>query len=139
MNNFKEKKNNNNNNSNNNNNIYQLTTNGINENALGCNSFSGTISATNVLIVPTFPFKTPAIHLATIACGSDFEKPKSNDDISVPTSPNSKTGFRPNRSLARPQKTPLVNWEKAKLADVTPTQNAIRSSGTPKDLIIKYC
>lgn len=54
-----------------------VNTKGIKLNALACSSFSGIISATTVLKVPTFPFVPPAMALATIAHGKFCEKPNS--------------------------------------------------------------
>lgn len=75
--------------------------------ALGCNSFCGTISATVVLIMPTFPFPRPARALATMAHGNDVEKPKRMLVVIVHIMPTKMAGFRPYRSDIRPQMIPV--------------------------------
>ena len=75
-------------------------TRGITLKALGCNDFCGTISATAVLMMPTFPFAAPPSILAIRAIFSDCEKPSNIVVAIVHAKLVKMTGFRPNRSDA---------------------------------------
>ena len=114
-------------------------TKGMIEKARGCNSFSGTISATTVLMIPTFPFDKPCADLAMNAHTRDVEKPKSRLDAIVHVNAMRITGFRPSLSDARPQAIPVNAWDKEKTADVRPAYFATCSVGTLKDCIISGC
>ena len=119
--------------------LPMVQTRGITENALGCNSFWGTNSATAVLITPTFPFTEPDKPRATIAHARDRERPKNRLASIVQSKPTRITGFRPNRSEARPQKRPVSAWLKEKTADVIPAHLATLFFGTSKLSIISGC
>jgi len=114
-------------------------TKGMIEKARGCNSFSGTISATTVLMIPTLPFDKPCADLATNAHTKDVEKPKSRLDAIVHVNAMRMTGFRPSLSDARPQAIPVNAWDNEKTADVRPAYFATCSVGTLKDCIISGC
>ncbi len=113
-----------------------VQTRGMIENALGCSSFQGTISATVVLMIPTFPLPAPARHLATIAQDKERESPNRTLVSIVQTMPAKITGFRPKRSDARPQAIPVTAWLKEKTAEVIPAHLATLFLGTPKLSII---
>ena len=113
-----------------------VQTRGMIENALGCSSFQGTISATLVLIMPTFPFPAPARDLATTAHGKERESPNRRLVSIVQVIPARITGFRPKRSDARPQAMPVAAWLREKTADVIPAHLATLFLGTPKLSII---
>jgi hypothetical protein len=70
-------------------------TSGSTENARGCNSFCGTISATAVLKIPTFPLLAPEHALATIAHGKLLENPNSKIDAHAQLIADSMAGLRP--------------------------------------------
>ena len=71
-------------------------------------------------MIPTFPLLAPAKDLATIAQGSDCEKPKRRLAVMVQIMPTMMTGFRPNRSEALPQAIPVTHWLREKTAEVMP-------------------
>ena len=77
--------------------------------ALGCRFLYGTISATMVRMIPTFPFEAPAIDLTIIAQVRDREKPKSRLVVMVQVKPIKIVGFRPKRSDACPQNTAVTH------------------------------
>ena len=105
-------------------------------NAIGCNSFCGTSSATVVRIIPTFPFDAPANAREAIAHPRFSEKPKQRLASIVQTMLSRIMGFRPNRSEARPQAMPVRHWLKEKTAEVTPAHFATSVLGTLNDSII---
>ena len=126
-------------------------TSGIMENARGCSSFSGTISATIVRMMPTanisiilssthnnvpFPLHPPARALAMTAIGSDVDMPQNRLDNIVIVNPTRIVGFRPNLSEARPQITAVVHCESEKAALVIPAHLATFFFSIPKLSII---
>lgn len=113
-----------------------VKTKGIKLNALACSSFSGIISATTVLKVPTFPFVPPAMALATIAHGKFCEKPNRRQLIKAENTARRMVGFRPHRSAARPHKNPVQAWEREKVAVTMPAHFATSFLGTLKLSII---
>jgi hypothetical protein len=114
--------------------IFQ--TNGIRLNALGCSSLNGTISATVVLIIPTFPLPAPARTLATIATAKFVLKPHIKLVIIVAVKPRRMAGLRPWVSENLPQATPKVAWLKEKTAAQIPAHLPTAFCGTPKLRII---
>ena len=50
------------------------------------------------------PANTPATHRNTIICHIVFDKPNSDVATDSPAKENTRTGFLPNRSAARPQR-----------------------------------
>lgn len=86
-------------------------TRGIILNARGCNSRSGTISATAVRMIPTFPFPRPVRARAAIAMGRDLENPNMSVANIVQSKPFRRIGLRPKRSEARPQGMPMIHWQ----------------------------
>ena len=133
----------------------KLQTRGIIENALGCSSFSGTISATIVRIIPTadcqqllpvsrarnspFPLHAPASALAMIAIGRLIDIPHIRLHIMVHVKPKRIVGFRPNMSEALPQMIAVVHCDNEKTADVIPAHLATFFSSMPKLSIISGC
>ena len=111
-------------------------TSGMRLKARGCSSFSGTNSATAVLMIPTFPFDSPCNDLAMNAHIRDLEKPKSTLDIIVQVRAPTIIGFRPHLSEARPHAMPVRHCESEKIADIIPAYLATLSSGMLKDLTI---
>ena len=105
-------------------------------NALGCSSFHGTISATIVLMIPTFPFPAPANARIVIAIGTEVENPQTILVIIVFVMPSRMVGFRPSRSDAHPQGIAVTHWQSEKTAAVMPAHFATSAFGTLNDSII---
>jgi hypothetical protein len=105
-------------------------------NALGCSSLKGTISATVVRIMPTFPLPAPARILAAIATVRFVLKPHTKLVIIVAVKPRRIAGLRPCVSENLPQATPKVACEREKLAAQTPAHLPTEFCGTPKLRII---
>jgi len=114
----------------------RLQTSGMIENALGCNSFSGTISATMVRMIPTFPLHPPARALAMIAIGSEVEAPHIKLVIMVRVRPVRIVGFLPNLSEALPQTIAVTHCDNEKTEEVIPAHFATSFWFTPKLSII---
>lgn len=76
-------------------------------NARGCSSFSDTISATAVLIIPTLPFDSPCSGLAMNAHTSDRENPKRTLEVIVQVKASTIIGFRPTLADALPHAIPV--------------------------------
>lgn len=70
-------------------------TKGITLKARGCSSFSGTISATIVRIIPTFPFMRPSRAREHSNVAMFCEEPKRTENIMVKVNPARMVGFRP--------------------------------------------
>src|SRR5271170_312184 len=87
-----------------------LQTKGITLNARAWWALSTTISATMVLITPTFPLSKPAAVRAIKACAYDFENPNTRVAETVPSKPKMTTGFRPYLSDNRPQGNPTHKY-----------------------------
>ena len=107
--------------------------------ALGWSSLKGTISATVVLMIPTFPLLIPANDLATMAHARFREKPKKRLAVMVHNMPSMMTGFRPNLSEALPHAIPVKHWLREKVAERRPAHFATSFLGTLKLSIISGC
>lgn len=88
--------------------LPMVQTSGMTLKARGWSSFSGTISATMVRMMPTFPFMSPRKARAVINIPRDFEDPNTREKIIVKKSPVRMMGFRPKVSDAAPQGTAMV-------------------------------
>jgi hypothetical protein len=96
----------------------------------------GTISATVVLKIPTFPALAPERQRANIAHARLRERPNSRLEVIAQVMANSIIGFRPKRSEARPQGIAVQHWDIEKMADMIPAHFPTSLGGTPKDSII---
>lgn len=76
-------------------------------NARGCSSRSGTISATAVRIMPTFPLPRPVRARAATAMERFWENPNMSVLNIVQAKPLRRIGLRPKRSEAKPQGIPM--------------------------------
>lgn len=79
---------------------------------------SSTTSETMVLSTPMFPFSDPARNRKKKAADRDVEKPIPSADMADPTSPITKTRFRPRQGLsaARPHHMDVRTCAAAKTA-----------------------
>lgn len=109
---------------------------GMMENAAGCSSFQGTISATIVLMMPTLPLLTPDTMRTAIAIGRLVDRPQRMKVTIVEKRPKTTAGLRPKWSEAAPQGMPQNDCESEKEAMQMPAQRPTSSFLTPKDSII---
>ena len=129
----------------------RLQTRGMTENALGCSSFSVTISATIVRMIPTtcvsqahqnvsmllpFPLKAPAMDLATIAIGRLLDMPQRRLAIMVHVNPSRIDGLRPKLSDALPHRMAVRHCEREKTPETSPDHFPMSLFRTPKLSII---
>lgn len=113
-----------------------LQTNGMMEKARGCSSFSGTNSATIVLMMPTFPLLPPIIALTAIAIGRLVAMPHIKKRNMVEARPIRMIGFLPKVSEALPHGTAVRLCDTENTAPVMPAHLATSFFSTPKLLII---
>jgi len=102
-------------------------TRGMMEKARGWSTFSGTISATMVLIMPTLPLPAPESALAAMAQGKEVEKPQRMLKIMVDVRPIRIICFRPRASDARPHTMAVQHWLMLKTALVIPRDSSAGS------------
>lgn len=113
-----------------------VQTKGIILNARGCSSFSGTSSATMVLIMPTLPFMSPKNTRAVSRVVRDLENPNTREKIMVDARPRRMAYLRPYRSENVPHCTAMMHWHPARTADDIPTHFATSFLRTPTLSII---
>lgn len=106
------------------------------EKARGWSSFSGTISATIVRMMPTLPLPAPRRARTVMAMARLVDMPQTTKPTMVLQRPQMRMGLRPKRSAALPQGTAEAAWAREKVAAVRPAHLATWFCSTPKSAII---